>query len=120
MGSASHASSSSFDKSRKNETISLKDRLSGFRPKYTPHNNYNSNLYGKDRYYERSLNYKSDRKFVQKDNIERSSKFVRKEERQSDDSENSSDSNNAKDDLKNRLSSFVSTSTIAKKKLSKI
>jgi hypothetical protein len=120
MGSASHGSSSSFDKPRKNETISLKDRLSGFRPKYTPHNTYNSNLYGRDRYYERSSNYKSDRKFVQKDNIGRGSKFGREEERQSGDSDNSSDSNDAKDELKKRLNSFVSTSTIAKKNLSKI
>ena len=142
MRSTSPDSTSTFHSTRKNDTISLKDRLSGFgtTSKYTAQNNYNTNFYGREKkfvqdnhierhrhferernLYERSRNYESNYKSISsKSKTIKDSKFEREEKRLSDDSDSSSDSSDGRDEHKKRLNSFVSTSTIAKKRLSKI
>jgi hypothetical protein len=140
--STSPRNSSTFIASKKNDRVSLKDRLSGFgTTKNASQNDYNSNLYSRDRNFGHN-NYNDNRNFgnferdrnlygrskyheVNKKKRSRSrsivdSKFSRDKKPESDDSSNDSDLSDTNEEHKKRLNSFVSTSTIAKKRLSKI
>lgn len=132
--STSPKNSSTFVTSKK------KDRLSGFgTTKNTSQSDYNSNLYARDRHFghnnhngnhrnfERDRNLYGRSKYHEGNRKNRSrsrsivdSKFSRDKKPESDDSSNGSDLSDTNEEHKKRLNSFVSTSTIAKKRLSKI
>ena len=120
--------------SRRNENIPLKNRLSGFSTsKYTNRSNDMDKKHrmfqqeergydrsSNDRYQERRRDFKHESASVMRSRHTRESKFTRNEEPVSEASDESSDSSNNRVDIRNRLNSFVSTSTMANKKFSKI
>ena len=128
--------------SRNNGNISLKSRLSGFATSNYNSNRYESSTshrssrsdrnrfaydyernrgYERETYVKRNQDYKTERKPVDtRRRNSTSSKFSRRQEEALSEDSNSDDSNDSKSEFKKRLSSFVSTSTIASRTFSKI